>query len=1312
MSEHSRFPKSAVRPLIYFCLQNLASLVSRRELVWASLCVLAASLSAQTPTPVPVLTWRYDLTHAGQNTGETALTPANVNPTAFGKLFTQPVDGIMYAQPLYVPGLKMSDGQFHNVLFVATENDSVYAFDADSNGGANANPLWQASLLTAAYGAAAGATAVPYTDTGSEDITPAVGITGTPTINLATNTMYLVANTKENGAYFSRLHALNIITGAEQPNSPVNITATVAGTGNGSSNGQLSFSPLWENQRTALNYYNGYVYFGYGAHGDLGPWHGWLFVYNATTLAQSAVLCLTPNNYGAGLWASGAGMPIDNDATGGRMFLVTGNGTHSTYPPFNASTEYGESVVAFNLANGGLTPTDAFTSFNFQTLNDHDLDQGSGGVLMVPDQQGTHPHILVTAGKEGRILVLNRDNLGGNIAATSSSNTNALQDISGQFTGGFWNTAAYWNGNVYFWSDNDVAKLFKLNSGVMDTTPSSQASITSEFPSPSFSISSDGATNGIAWAERNDQFNTNGPGVLYAWDANDLTTPIYESDTNSTRDAGGPASKFSIPLVTNGKVYVAAHGEVDVYGLLNGEPSAAPPVIAPNGGTFSTGQSVQLSSTTSSAEIYYTLDGTTPTPASTLYSGPITINLDTTINAIASAPGYIQSSVSSATFTFTYQTPPVTFSPAAGIYLNAQSVQIADTDTSAKIYYTTDGTTPSASSTLYTGPISVTASETIEAIAIDSAKQNSNVSTSAYVIQNGGTTIDFGSGFSNPAGLTFNGSAKATNDTRLQLTDGGLNEAGSVFWNAPINIQAFTTNFEFQLSLAQGNGFTFTIQHDGPTALGGDSAGLGYQDIQKSVAVKFNFYNYNNEGSDSTGIYTNGQPPVLPTVDISSSGIQLGSGDAIQAQIVYDGTNLTLNLLDLVTKDKFTMTQAINIAQVVGGNTAYVGFTGGTGGLSASQKLLNWTYATQALPPTFAPPAGPYNAVQNVTLKSGTTDAVIYYTTDGSTPTGHSNKYASPIAVATTETINAIAISPTLGTSNVGTAAFTLTIPTFALSGSSINPFAAGTSATSNLTITPSGGFTGSVTLTCAVSGPAGATASPTCTVSQPAAIGAQPVTSTLTINSTAATTPGIYTANVTGSSGALTQTTSVPMTINGPPPTPSFALTSTAVSIASPGGSGTSTITVTPGGGFTGSVTLACAISSSPTGAIDPPTCSVAQPGAISGATPVTSMLTINTTKVSTAALHNPFERMLKLGGGGTVIALLFFCLPLRRRKWQSLLGLLLFAFVAMAASGCGGSSKTTPTQTGTTAGAYTVTVTGSSGSTQATTSVGVTIQ
>ena len=708
----------------------------------AFLCATPPSLMAQTATPVPVLTWRYDLTHAGQNTLETALTPANVNTQSFGKLFSLPVDSTVYAQPLYVPGLKMSDGLVHNVVFVATENDSLYAFDADSNSGTSAKPIWQISLLTAAHGAGAGATAVPWTDTGSPDVAPTVGITSTPAINPATNTMYLVANTKESGAYFSRLHAINITNGQEQANSPVNITATAAGSGAGSSGGQITFSALWENQRTPLNYYNGYVYFAYAAHGDLNNWHGWLFAYNATTLQQSAALCLTPNDIGGGVWGSGAGMPIDTNISGGRMFVVTGNGARSS-PPFNASTDYGQSVIAFNLANGALTPTDSFTSFNYLTLNTEDWDQGSGGVLMLPDQPGSHPHMLIIGGKEGRITLLNRDSLGGLAASGATSNTNAVQDISGLMTEGqgFWSTAAYWNENVYVWAGGDnpgtpnAGMQFKMNNGVMDTKPDSETTLTSAFPGPTFSISSNGTQDGIAWAVRADQFNTNGPAVLYAFDATDLSKILYESDTNATRDSAGPANKFSVPVVTNGKVYISADGQVDVYGLLNAESNAAAPVISPDGGTFSASQSVQITSSTPSASIFYTLDGSTPSSTSTQYTAPITISANTTLKAIATAPGYNQSAVTSATFMFTSQTPTVTFAPAAGTYPTAQSVALADTDTSAKIYYTTDGSAPSSSSKLYGSPIHVSVSETINAVAIDPAMQNSNVATAAYVIQ-------------------------------------------------------------------------------------------------------------------------------------------------------------------------------------------------------------------------------------------------------------------------------------------------------------------------------------------------------------------------------------------------------------------------------------------------------------------------------------------------------------------------------------------------------------------------------------------------
>jgi len=1166
----------------------------------------------QASTAVPVLTWRYDQTHAGQNTSETALTTANVNPDSFGKLFSHKVDSSVYPQPLYVPNLKMSDGQMHNVLLIETSNDTMYAFDADSNGGANANPIWKVSLADTNHGAASGSTAIPWQDTGSPDVAPTIGITGTPVIDATTNIMYVVSNTKENGAYFSRLHAIDITSGAERSGSPVEIKATVAGTGNGSSGGQLSFSPLWENQRPALTLYNGYVYIGFAAHGDEGPWHGWLFSYDASTLAQKAVLCLSPNNYGAGIWASGAGLPIDDGAPGGRMFLVTGNGTR-TSPPFNSTSAFGESVVAFSLANGGITPIDEFTPFNYQTLNNKDWDLGSGGLLLVPDQQGSHPHVLVQAGKEGRIVVLDRDNLGG-YAAGASSNTNALQDISDVIpqAKGLWATPAYWNGNVYLWPRDNVGMMFKMNTGVMDTQPDSKTTTTWGAPSPSFSISSNGTQNGIAWAIRADQFDTKGPAVLYAWDANDLSKSIYQSD-NSSRDTAGPANRYSVPVVTNGKVYIATNTEIDVYGLLNAQEAAAAPVISPNGGTFATSQSVTLSSTTPSSTIYYTLDGSNPTSTSNLYAGPFTVSTNTTIKAIASAPNYLQSAVSTAEFIFSYQVPNVTFTPAPGTYTSTQSVTLSNSDQVAKIYYTTDGTTPTVSSTLYTGPIQVSTTETITAIALDPVLQNSNVLAGTYTIKNPATSIDFSQGFSSTTGLTLNGSATATNDSRLQLTDGGLNQAGSVFWNTPVNIQAFTTTFEFQISgAAQANGFTFCIQNanQAANALGGSASGLGYGGILKSVAVKFNFYDFNGSGANSTGVYTNGDAPITPNIDITPSGILLNNGDSIQAQLTYDGTTLTLTMLDFVSNKTFTMSQAINIPQIVGGTTAYVGFTGGTGGLSSSQKLLTWTYATQTVPsaaaaPVITPNGGTFTSTQSVTLSSTTPSASIYYTLDGSAPSTSSTAYAGPISITSNATLQAIATAPGFSQSAVSSATYVIT-PSFALSGSPLTAIKAGSSTTS--------------------------------------------------------------------------------------------------------------TITITPSGGFTGVVSLACSLASSPSGAQNAPTCTVDQSASISGSQPVTATLTIKTTAPTTTA-HSQLPRLFVFGSETLAAAVLLFVFPIRRRRWQSLIGALVLVFLLTAVSGCGGASKPIGTgggsgTPGTTVGNYTITVTGTSGASTANTTVSFSVQ
>ncbi len=1005
-------------------------------LIFSSLVSIASAQSVNVPT------WRYDTTHAGQNTKETTLTPSNVASASFGKLFSQAVDGYVVAQPLYVSGLTMSDGLVHNVLFVATEHDSVYAFDADTNGGTNAQPIWQISLLGSAYGASVGATTVPSTDLGTKDLVPEIGITGTPAINLATQTMYFVGATKESGTYIQRLHAINILTGAERPNSPTVIQATVAGTGVGSAGGSLVFSPLWQMNRGAIDYYNGYVYIPYGSHGDNGPYHGWLFAYDATQLTQTGVLCLSPNGYGDGVWGAGAGLPIDTEGTAGRLYLSTGNGTYTAYPPFNGNANYGDSVVQFSLANGSLTPTDAFTPFNQATLAYSDLDQGSGGVLLPPDQQGSYPHILIQVGKEGRILVINRDNMGG-YAPGGTNNPNILQDIPGQVRG-LWSTPAYWNGNVYFWGSADYAKSFSLTNGVLSQSSLSTSTVKSNFPGPSMVISANGTQSGIAWAARTDAYGSNGSEVLFAFDATNLATVLYAS-SNTARDDAGPAVKFVVPVVTNGKVYLGAAYQVDVYGLLGGQATTAAPMISPNGGTFSGVQNVTLSSATNSASMYYTLDGSVPTTAATLYTAPIPISSDTTVRAIASANGYVQSSVSSASFILNTQTPSVTLSPAAGTYSTPQNVVLSDIDPTAKIHYTLDGSAPTASSPLYTAPIAVGASVTLKAIAIDPGlSTNSNVTAAAYVIQAGGSTIDFGSGFASVVGLTLNGSTKNTDDSRLQLTDGGTGEAGSVFFTQPINIQAFTTDFSFQLSSAKADGFTFAIQNAaaGAKALGLNGGSLGYGSpnatggILKSVAIKFDFYSNAGEGSNSTGVFSNGAYPTTPAVDLTSSGIQLSSGDSIQAHVTYDGTTLTMVLTDVIVNKTFTLTKAINIPQTVGGNTAYVGFTGGTGGASASQKILSWTYASKPAAATtasvtFAPAGGVYASPQSVTLSDATPGAVIYYTTDGTTPTASSRVYSTPIAVTYgTTAIETVAQAPGYALSAINGATYVVSEPT------------------------------------------------------------------------------------------------------------------------------------------------------------------------------------------------------------------------------------------------------------------------------------------
>jgi uncharacterized membrane protein (UPF0136 family) len=705
----------------------------------------------------------------------------------------------------------------------------------------------------------------------------------------------------------------------------------------------------------------------------------------------------------------------------------------------------------------------------------------------------------------------------------STSAENIVQEIPGQLQGGIWGMPAYWNGNVYFWGRNDSLRAYSVAGGALSSQWTSNGPDVNSFSDPTPSVSSNGTTNGVVWALETDTFSSNDPAILRAYDATNVATEFYNSAQNSSRDAAPQAVKFTVPTIANGKVYVAGVNKASVYGLLAGVSTVATPAISPASQSFTGTLSVTVTDTTTGATIYYTTDGSTPTSASTKYTAPITVGTTETITAIATATGFITSQPASATYTLSTQTLMPTFAPPAGTYTSPQSVTLSDATPASKIYFTVDNSTPApgaGTTQLYSAPIAVSQTTTINAMATATGFSNSPVASATYTVGPAAPAINFPTGFSAaPSVMTFNGSTDL-DDTRLQLTSGGLNQAGSAFFNTPQNIQSFTTDFSIQLSNPAGDGMTFTIQGVGPTALGPSGGGLGYGPgdpggtggILKSIAVKFDFFSNDGEGANSTGLFTNGESPstVADSIDLTPSGIMLNSGNAMSVHLAYDGTNLAMTMTDTASHT-FTHTWPVNIPTIVGGNTAYVGFTGGTGTSTSSQKVETWSFTSNVSPsggvatPVINPAAGTYNAPVQVTLTDSTPNSSIYYTTDGSAPTTMSNAYTAAFTITSTATVKAFATANGLTASAVASTLYTITSEDFTMKSESASvTVAAGGQGTATITIAPPAGgtFGSAIALSCTVAGNAPL---PTCSLS-PASVtpGAQPATSTLTVSAPA----------------------------------------------------------------------------------------------------------------------------------------------------------------------------------------------------------------
>jgi hypothetical protein len=502
-----------------------------------------------------VLTYHNDVARTGQNLSETTLTPSNVNAAKFGKLFLATLDGVVDAQPLYVAGVAIQGQGIHNVLIVATENDSLYALDADSGA-----QLWKVPLLRSGE--------TPSDDRNCSQVSPQIGITSTPVIYLKPGTtqgaVFAVAMSKDaSGNYHQRLQKVDLATGHRLING-VEVNAKYPGTGEGSQGGFAIFDPKQYKERSGLLLLNGVVYLAWASHCDINPYTGWVMGYDAATLASTSVINVTPNGSEGAIWGAGAGLAADSN---GFIYFLDANGTFDNTlnaQRFPANGDFGNAFIKLSAAGGSLSVVDYFTMDNTSSESNKDIDLGSGGALVLPDMTdagGTVRRLAIGAGKDSNIYLVNRGNMG----KFNSHNDNAIyQELDGALPGGIWSMPAYYNGRVYFGAVNGPIREFQFSAARLPSTPTSMTTESFPYPGATPSISANGTTNGILWAVE-----SNSNAVLHAYAANNLAQEIYNSSQAAGgRDDFGAGNKYMVPTIANGKVYVGTPTGVAAFGLL------------------------------------------------------------------------------------------------------------------------------------------------------------------------------------------------------------------------------------------------------------------------------------------------------------------------------------------------------------------------------------------------------------------------------------------------------------------------------------------------------------------------------------------------------------------------------------------------------------------------------------------------------------------------------------------------------------------------------------------------------------------------